>query len=83
MSIGAHIARLEAMIRLRVGRELEKQGKTAYWLAREAKVTMTVAYRLASDQMRRVDLAVLEKVCDVLGVEPGELLERKAKGGKG
>jgi putative transcriptional regulator len=71
------------MIRLRVGRELERQGKTAYWLADQAGLTMTAAYRLASDQMRRVDLAVLDKVCDVLGVEPGELFERKAKGGKG
>ena len=67
------------MIRLRVGKELDRQGKTAYWLAKEAKVTLTVAYRLASDQMRRVDLDTLAKVCDALGVEPGALFERKAK----
>lgn len=70
------------MLRLRVGKVLQQQGRTAYWLAQEAGLTIPMAYRLAGGAMRRVDLATLGKVADALGVEPGELFERNKERGK-
>jgi DNA-binding Xre family transcriptional regulator len=66
-----------AMIRLKVAEALERKGWTAYRLAREAKLTVPVAYRLAGSQrpMQRLDLETLDAVCAALGVQPGELLE--------
>ncbi len=36
------------MIRLKVGKLLADREKTAYWLAKEANLTIPVAYRLAA-----------------------------------
>ena len=57
--------------------------KTAYSLERFAKgaLTMSSAHRLvkADGKPKRVDLATLDTLCDVFGVEPGELWERDTK----
>ena len=57
--------------------------KTAYSLERYAKgaLTMSSAHRLvkAAGKPKRVDLATLDALCDVFGVEPGELWERDTK----
>jgi DNA-binding Xre family transcriptional regulator len=39
-----------------------------------------LAYRLAKrDAIQRIDARTLEKLCDVFGVGPGELLELETK----
>ena len=65
------------MIRLRVADVLEQRGWTAYRLAREAKISMPVAYRLAKryGNFRRLDLVTLDVLCQTLSVQPGDLLE--------
>ena len=65
------------MIRLRVADVLRERGWTAYRLAKEASLTMPVAYRLADPKgdFRRLDLGTLNAICAALDVQPGELLE--------
>lgn len=64
------------VIRLRVAELLEERGWTAYRLAKEAGLTMPVAYRLAdpSGEFARLESSTLEKLCEVFDVQPGELL---------
>lgn len=65
------------MVRLRVAKLLEKRGWTAYRLAQEAGLGVTVAYRLAhpSGEFGRLEAETLDKLCSALKVQPGELLE--------
>jgi DNA-binding Xre family transcriptional regulator len=66
------------MIRLKVAEHLKRRGWTAYRLAKEAGLSIPVAYRLGADkgtEFRRLDLGTLDALCRTLMVQPGELLE--------
>jgi DNA-binding Xre family transcriptional regulator len=56
---------------------------TAYALsvASGGRISMSGAYRLCRlrGEMKMLDTEILEALCDVLAVEPGELLEREPK----
>ena len=68
------------MLRLRLAEILEERGMTAYALVKAAggRIDMSQAYRLVRcrGRVRYLDTKLLDALCDVLGVEPGELLER-------
>lgn len=65
------------MIRLTLLDKLEQKKKSIYWLAQETGVRYATLHRLATKEVEKVDLRVLEKVCQALECEPGELLEMK------
>jgi DNA-binding Xre family transcriptional regulator len=75
------------MIRLKVSEHLERRGWTAYRLAKEARLSIPVAYRLADPEggFRRLDMETLDALCRTLKVQPGELLEwvQERKGKRG
>jgi putative transcriptional regulator len=52
---------------------------TQLQLAEKAGVRQATISELETGKTRRVDLDVLDRLCDALGVEPGDLLEREAK----
>lgn len=72
----AHIARM----RLRIPELLEARGWNAYRLAKESdgRISQSTAHRLVADRgnLRLFSADVLETLCDILEVEPGELFER-------
>ena len=65
------------MVRWKIHDLLKKRGWTAYRLAQETGLTVPAVYRLAKQraQMGRVEGSTLDRLCDALGVQPGELLE--------
>lgn len=65
------------MVRWKIHALLKKRGWTAYRLAQETGLTIPAVYRLAKQraQMGRVEGSTLDRLCDALGVQPGELLE--------
>lgn len=65
------------MIRLTLLDALEKKGKSIYWLAKETDLRYATLHRLATKEVEKVDLRVLEKICRALECEPGELLEMR------
>lgn len=71
-------------VRIRVPELLKKRKLTAYGLAQASggRISMSAAYRLtrAKGRVQFFDADLLEALCDVLHVEPGELLEREHKG---
>lgn len=64
---------------------LKHRKLTAYGLAKSTGLTVQAAYRLADPKrsLQRLDIETLDTLCRVLKVSPGELLEYKAKRGKG
>jgi DNA-binding Xre family transcriptional regulator len=65
------------MVRWKIRGMLEKRGWTAYRLAMVTGLTVPAVYRLArhNSQMGRVEGNTLDRLCDALGVQPGDLLE--------
>jgi DNA-binding Xre family transcriptional regulator len=67
-------------MRLRIRELLAERGMTAYALAKasDGRIPMQSAYRLVQEDGRlpTFKASVLEALCDVLDVEPGELWER-------
>ncbi len=68
------------MLRLRLPELLKEREMTPYALAKasQGRISMSTAYRLArlKGRVETFDRSVLDALCDVLGVGPGELLER-------
>ena len=70
------------LMRIRLPELLLERGLTPYAVAKASggRIDQSTLYRLQRKR-GRVDLfsaELLEALCDVLGVEPGELLERDA-----
>lgn len=65
------------MIRLTLLAELEKQGRSIYWLAQKTELRYATLHRLATKPVEKVDLRVLEKICRALECRPSDLLEMK------
>ena len=75
------------LMRLRLPEALQERGFTAYQVAKQSdgRIDPSTLYRLARKR-GRVDFIsseLLEALCDVLDVEPGELLERETKRRRG
>lgn len=70
-------------IRLRVPEIFEEKGLTAYEVAKRSagRIQAPTLYRLArrNGKVSSFDAELLDVLCDVLDVEPGELLERDGK----
>ena len=70
------------MLRLRLPELLDEREMTPYALAKASggRISMSTAYRLTrlKGRVETFDRSVLDALCDVLGVGPGELLERAA-----
>jgi DNA-binding Xre family transcriptional regulator len=65
------------VIRLRLATVLTERGWTPYRLARETGLTVPTAYRLADASLSfgRFTADTLDRLCEALQVQPGELLE--------
>ena len=69
--------------RFRLAELLERGGLTQTELARRSGVSLVTINAIANNRTAQVKLDTLDKLARVLGVEPGELLERDKKCGKG
>lgn len=71
-------------MRVRLAELLELRGMTAYAVAQESdgRISTSALYRLLKNdgRVRLLDSDLLDALCDVLDVEPGELLERERPG---
>ncbi len=72
------------MIRLELERHLQKRGETFYWLAKNARINHSVMSKLRHNDMKALRLDVLDRICETLECEPGDILVRvpDKKGGK-
>lgn len=68
-------------MRIRLPELLDERDLTAYAVAQQSKgrISPSTLYRLVRSRgrVRYLDADLLEALCDVLGVEPGALLERE------
>jgi DNA-binding Xre family transcriptional regulator len=64
-------------VKLRVAALMRARDLTAYALARDSggRISRRTAYRLANEEKAALYPEEIAALCDILGVEPGELFE--------
>ena len=67
------------MIEIKLEQLLNGRGMTAYALAKQAGLHQSVIAKFRHNEAKAVRLDVLERICNVLECEPGDLLVRKAE----
>ena len=61
------------MIEIRIDQQLKALGRTFYWLAKETGISHTTLWRLKKDKALGINFVTLEKLCEALNCQPGDL----------
>jgi len=62
------------MIRIHIDRILEEHTRTFYWLSKQTGISHTTLWRLKKDKALGINFITLEKLCEALNCQPGDLL---------
>jgi len=62
------------MIETRIDQQLAEHGRTFYWLAKETGISHTTLWRLKKGKALGINFETLEKICQALHCEPGDVL---------
>jgi putative transcriptional regulator len=62
------------MIEIRIDGLLENCGRSFYWLAKETGISHTTLWRLKKGKALGINFETLEKMCETLKCQPGDLL---------
>jgi putative transcriptional regulator len=63
------------VIQIRLDELLEERGRTFYWLAKETGISHTTLWRLKKDRSEGINFATLERICQALSCQPGDVLK--------
>ena len=69
------------MIRVQIDQLLKEQKRSFYWLAKETGVSHTTLWRLKKDKAQGITFNTLERICQTLRCQPGDVL-RLGRDGK-
>ena len=62
------------MIEIRIDSLLKSHGRTFYWLAKQTSISHTTLWRLKKGKAFGINFDTLEKVCQALECQPGDVL---------
>jgi putative transcriptional regulator len=62
------------MIEIRIGELLNNRSRSFYWLAKETGISHTTLWRLKKGKALGINFETLEKVCETLKCQPGDVL---------
>jgi putative transcriptional regulator len=63
------------IIEVQIEEILEKRGRTFYWLSKQAGVSHTTLWRLKKGKALGINFSTLERICQALECEPGDILK--------
>lgn len=67
------------MIEIRLTEVLEKQSKSLYWLWKTSGVRYATLWQLSKGEVVRLNLDVLDQICEALNCQPADLIVRVDK----
>jgi putative transcriptional regulator len=67
------------MIQIRLNELLEQKGRTLYWLSQQSGVRYATIWNLSRGEVGRLSIDALDRICEALDCQPGDLLIRVAK----
>lgn len=62
------------VIQIKLNELLKKQDKSLYALAKETGISYNALWKISNGKVQGITFDVLEKICDNLGVNAGDLL---------
>lgn len=65
------------MIQLKVNELLKKQKKTKYWFVKNMEGGYQSLSHLMDNETTAIHFDTLEKICDILECEPGDIIVRR------
>lgn len=73
------------IIEVRIDELLKEKGHSFYWLSKQTQISHTTLWRLKKEKALGINFVTLEKICQALECEPGDVLKLrpKKKVGKG
>jgi len=71
------------VIEIRVDKLLKGRGRTFYWLAKETGISHSTLWRLKKGKSVGIIFATLERICQVLNCQPGDVLRLSNNKGTG
>jgi len=63
------------MIRVQIDQLLKERRRSFYWLAKQSGVSHTTLWRLKKDKAQGITFNTLEKICQKLKCQPGDVLK--------
>ncbi len=66
---------ISTVIKIQLEQLLKKQGKTLYWLAKQTGISYNALAKINKNDVTRLELDTIEKICVNLGCEASDLLE--------
>ena len=67
------------IIKVRIDKLLEEKGNSFYWLSKQTGISYTTLWRLKSGKALGINFVTLEKICQALECEPGDILKLGSK----
>lgn len=64
------------MIKFRLIEMLDERGQTLYWLWKQTGVRYATIWQMGQGEILRLNVDTLDRVCEALECQPGELLVR-------
>ena len=71
------------MIEVKIDELLEKHGRSFYWLAKQTGISHTTLWRLKKGKSVGINFPTLEKICEALECQPGDILILDGEKNKG
>jgi putative transcriptional regulator len=66
---------ISSVIKIQLERILKEQDKTLYWLAKQTGISYNALAKINKNDVTRLELDTIEKICDSLNCNIGDLLE--------
>lgn len=63
------------MIEIRIDELLAERRRTFYWLAKETGISHSTLWRLKKGKSVGINFATLERICQMLSCQPGDILK--------
>jgi putative transcriptional regulator len=64
------------MIQILLNELLEQGGRTLYWLSQQSGVRYATIWNLSRGEVGRLSLDALDRICEALDCQPGDVLVR-------
>jgi putative transcriptional regulator len=64
----------DIMIEIKIDKLLENRGRSFYWLAKETGISHTTLWRLKKGKALGINFETLERMCEALKCQPGDVL---------
>jgi putative transcriptional regulator len=71
------------VIEIRIDELLAERERTFYWLAKETGISHTTLWRLKKGKSMGINFATLERICQLLDCQPGDVLRLEVEKKKG